>query len=114
MTETEPSPPAAGTDALEGAIEYEHGAAACVMVNVLAPTATVPVRDVVVGFAATVYETLPLPLPVAPLLTVIHEELLAAVHAQPVAAVTLMVPAPPSAATLADVAVIAGAQAAPA
>jgi hypothetical protein len=43
-----------------------------------------------------------------------HALLLDAVHAQPVAAVTLMVPLPPAAATLADVGEIAGAHAAPA
>jgi len=40
-----------------------------------------------------------LPLPLAPSVTVIQSALLAAVHAQPVAAVTLTVPVPPPAGT---------------
>jgi hypothetical protein len=53
---------------------------------------TVPVRDTVVVFAATLYATLPLPLPVAPLVIVIHDALLVALHEHPVPAVTLTVP----------------------
>jgi hypothetical protein len=52
--------------------------------------------------------------PVAPALIVIHDTLLTAVQAQPVAAVTVTVALPPTAVAFADVAEIAGAQAAPA
>jgi len=52
----------------------------------------VPVRDAVLGFAATSYETVPLPLPLAPPVSVIHAALLDAVHAQPAPAVTVTVP----------------------
>jgi hypothetical protein len=59
--------------------------------------------------------TAPLPLPVAPAVTVIQAALLVAVHAQPVAAVTLTVPPViPAATTLADAAASVGAQGAPA
>jgi hypothetical protein len=59
--------------------------------------------------------TEPLPLPVAPALIVIHAALLVAVHAHPVAAVTLTVPpVTPAAGGLADAAPIVGAQGAPA
>ena len=54
------------------------------------------------------------PVPVAPALIVIHEALLVAVQAQPVAAVTVTVPEPAVAARLADAAPIVGAQGAPA
>jgi hypothetical protein len=54
--------------------------------------------------------TEPLPVPVAPALTVIHATLLVAVHAQPVAAVTVTVPLPPAEVGLADVGEIVGAQ----
>ena len=43
---------------------------------------------------------MPLPLPFAPDVTVIHESLLFAVHAQPEPAVTETLPVPPDAATL--------------
>jgi hypothetical protein len=82
--------------------------------NVLPPAVTVPLREFVDVFGATVYATLPLPLPVAPLVIASHDLLLDAVHAQPVAAVTLMVPLPPAATTLAEVGEIAGEHAAPA
>jgi hypothetical protein len=44
-----------------------------------------------------------LPLPLAPAVMVIHESLLAAVHAQPVAVVTLTEPDPPLAPKLSEV-----------
>jgi hypothetical protein len=68
-------------------------------VKACAPTVTVPVRLVVAVFAATVRATVPLPLPLAPALIVIHEAPLAAVQPHPAAAVTVTVvlPAAPSA-----------------
>jgi len=51
---------------------------------------TVPMRTLVVGFAATVMLTAPLPLPLAPPVTVIHGALLTAVHQQPLEAVTVI------------------------
>ena len=53
VTITVPLPPPAESDWLAGEIVNEHGAAACVTVNVLPPTVSVPVRDVAVVFAAT-------------------------------------------------------------
>jgi len=53
VTATVPMPPEAGRDWLVGEIVNEHGAAACVTVNVLAPIVSVPVRGVVPVFAAT-------------------------------------------------------------
>ena len=50
---------------------------------------TVPVRDAWAVLVATVMPTVPLPDPVAPLLTTIQEAVLAALHVQPVSAVTL-------------------------
>jgi hypothetical protein len=58
----------------------------------------VPVRPIVDAFAATVYDTVPMPLPFAPAVTAIHDALLAAVQAHdPAFAVTDTVPAPPAA-----------------
>ena len=49
-----------------------------------------------------------MPLPVAPVLMVIHGALLAAVHAQPVAAVTVTAPAPAADVRVADAGEIVG------
>jgi hypothetical protein len=61
------------------------------MMTVCPATVSVPVRALVDEFAATVYATEPVPLPVEPVLTVSHELLLVAVHVQPVGVVTLAV-----------------------
>jgi hypothetical protein len=50
------------------------------------------VRDAVLAFAATSYETVPSPLSLAPPVTVIQAALLVAVHAQLAPAVTVTVP----------------------
>ena len=55
-----------------------------------------------------------MPLPVAPALMLIHVALLVAVHAQPLAAVTVTVPVIPAAVTFADVGEIVEVQGAPA
>ncbi len=51
-----------------------------------------PVRAAVEVFWATLYDTVPGPEPDAPAVTVSHAAPLAAVHAQPVAALTLTLP----------------------
>jgi len=56
---------------------------------------TVPVREAVPPFAATRTDTLPLPLPEAPAVTVIHATLLSADHVHEVLAVTPTVNVPP-------------------
>jgi hypothetical protein len=61
----------------------------------------VPMREVVRVFAATVSATVPLPLPLAPLVTVIQGVLLAAVQAQPARLVTATLSASPAATALA-------------
>jgi hypothetical protein len=53
----------------------------CVMVTVCPPIVTVPVR-VAPAFCAAVMTTVPTPVPVAPLVMVRNDELLAAVHPQ--------------------------------
>ena len=58
-------------------------------------TVSEPVRALDAGFAATEKVTVPLPFPEAPDRIVTKPELLAAVQAQPGAAVTLTVPVPP-------------------
>ena len=53
-------------------MEYVHGAPACVTLNVWPPTVNVPVRGAELAFADALKPTLPLPLPLAPLVTVSH------------------------------------------
>jgi hypothetical protein len=65
-----------------------HGAPACVSVNVWPAMVRVPVRDVVLVLAATLYPTVPLALPLAPEVIVIQLALLTAVHVHPVPALT--------------------------
>jgi hypothetical protein len=61
----------------------------------------VPVRELVFGFAAALNATVPLPLPLAPLVTVSHDvSLLTPVHAHPAGAVTAVEPVPPAATTV--------------
>ena len=74
--------------------------APCDTVNVRLATVKVPVLAEPV-FAATLNVTVPLPVPLAPELIVIHDAPLVAVHGHPPAAETVMgVPAPPAAATV--------------
>jgi len=77
---------------------YVQGAAACDTVKVCDAIVSVPVRVAEVGFAATLNTTDPLPLPLAPLVTVIQLSLLTADHGQPAPAVTVEAPVPPEAA----------------
>jgi hypothetical protein len=72
-------------------------AAAWVTVKSRPLTLTVPVREVNVVLGAIVTATVPLPLPLAPELTMIQATELAALHRQPVPAVTLMLAESPAA-----------------
>jgi hypothetical protein len=69
-------------------------------VKVLPPIVMVPARVVVAVLAAALKATLPLPVPLAPDVTVSQDVLLlTAVHAQVPPAVTATLPVPPAAAT---------------
>jgi hypothetical protein len=75
-----------------------QGAPAWVTVIVWPAMVIVPVRLTVSVLAATLYDTVPFPLPVAPAEMAIQGALLPAVHAhEPAFAVTATVPAPPAA-----------------
>jgi hypothetical protein len=87
-TLTLPLVAAAGTEAVTGAMAKLQACPAWVTVKVWPAIVIVPVRAEVDGLAVTLYATWPLPLPVAPPVTVIQDALLVAVHAQPEAAVT--------------------------
>jgi len=84
-----------------------QGAAACVTVNVWPATVAVPVRDVVAVFAAMLIATAPLPLPLAPLVTVTHDALLTAVQEHPARLATATLAVWPAATALALAGVIA-------
>jgi hypothetical protein len=100
VTAVEPVPPAAAIDWLVGTSVYVQDAAAWFTENVCPAIVSVPVRAVVFGFAAALNATVPLPLPLAPLVTVSHDVLLLTpVHAHPAGAVTAVDPVPPAAVT---------------
>ena len=80
-----------------GEIVGAHVTPDCVTVNVAALTVRVPVRLVVPELAATVNETVPVPVPADPAVTVIHVALLTTVHAHPTDAVAVVLPEPPAA-----------------
>jgi hypothetical protein len=104
VTDTVPLPPLALNESLVGEMEYvqAEAAGACETVKVCPATVIVPVRALPV-FAAAVKATVPLPVPLWPLVNVIHDALDVAVHAQPPFAVTDTLPEPPVAGTDCDV-----------
>lgn len=55
-----------------------------------------PIRDMPVVFSANCTSSVPLPLPLAALVNVIHGTVDVALHVHPVGAVTLMVRVPPT------------------
>jgi hypothetical protein len=103
--------PAAGELRVAGEIEGVQGAApACVTEKVCPAIVTVPVRCEVLVFAATATFAVPLPFPLAPLLMVSHDALLAAIQAQVLPVVTLTLVVSPAAGELRVVGVIENAQ----
>ena len=92
----DPFPPASGNDVTEAVTEYAQGAA-CVTVNVCPPIVSVPVRAAPL-FAATVNETVVLPLPDVLLEMLIQSAFDFAVHVQPPFVASATLPFPPAAA----------------
>jgi hypothetical protein len=85
-------PPAGGTLSEAGATVKLHEPPACVSANDCPAIVSVAPRGLVVPFAVTLYDTVPLPLPVAPPVIVAHVWLLVADHVQPAGVVTATVP----------------------
>ena len=85
VTVDDPLAPANGTCCmLVGEMVNAHDVAFCVTLNVWPPIVIVPVRALVVGLADALNATVPVPLPLAPLVTVNHDVLLLTpVHAHP-------------------------------
>ena len=100
VTVVDNGPPAAGADcAVDERAKLQ--APLCVTVSVVPAIVSVPVRGVVAVLAATLYDTVPLPVPLLPAVTVIHVVLLLTpVQAQPPVVVTVAVCEPPAATTL--------------
>ena len=92
-----PPPPAAVIDWLVGVSANVQVAAACETVKVCEAIVSVPVRVEAFGLAATLKPTVPSPLPLAPLVTVIQLLLLEADHGQPAGDVTFVDPVLPAA-----------------
>jgi hypothetical protein len=109
VTVVDPVPPVSETDCAFGAIANVHGgggggaAAAWVTVNVF-PAATIVADWVDVAvLATTVKATVPLPVPDAPDVSLIHATLVDAVHAHvPAEAVTAIEPDPPASPTFCE------------
>lgn len=91
-----PDPPAATTNWPVGEMEKAHDDPAWLTMNVWPPTEIVPVRANEPVFGAALKVTVPGPDPLEPPVMVIHAAPLTAVHAQPVLALTEMVPVPPA------------------
>jgi hypothetical protein len=100
VTDTLTLPPPAGTLVPVGDRLKLQGTAFCVTVKVWPAMITVPVREVPAVLAATLRPTVPLPVPLAPEVTVIHDALLVADRAQPVVPLTETLTPPPPAATV--------------
>jgi len=97
VTVDDPVDAPAPTDRLDGEIEYVHGAADCVTVNVWPAIVSVPVRNDALGFAAMLNVAEPSPLPDVAPTSVSHEVLLLAVHAHPIGASMVAEPLPAAA-----------------
>ena len=99
VTAIEPVLPGCVALMVRGLTVNVHDAATCVTVNVLPAIVSVADLPTVVTLAAAVNPTLPLPLPVAPLVIVTHDAPLVPVQLHPAVVVTATVPVPPVAGT---------------
>jgi hypothetical protein len=102
-----PLPPADVKLAVVAGKVTAHGpvlVAACVTVKVSPAIVSVPLRPAGAAFGVTENETLPVPTPELPDVTVIHDAFASAVHEQPAGAVTVVPLVPPAAASEALVA----------
>ena len=97
VTAIVPLPPAGASAMVRGLTVNVQAAAASVTVNVLPAIVSVADLADVAVLAAAVYPTLPLPLPLAPLVIVTHDAPLVAVQVHPAVVVTVTVPVPPAA-----------------
>jgi hypothetical protein len=97
---TVPLPPPATMFCVAGESAKLQGTPACVTVTAWPPTVTVALRDALDVLAVAVSVIVPLPEPLAPLVTESHDALSEAVHAQPEPAVSVSVAVPPPTGTL--------------
>jgi hypothetical protein len=90
-----PPPPIAASVMVSGLTVNVHAAAASVTVNVQPAIVIVADLAAVVGLAAAVYPTLPVPVPLAPVEIVTHDAPLVAIQLHPAVVVTVTEPVPP-------------------
>ena len=102
VTVVDPFAPPATTDCDVGESENVQPVGSCVTVNVRPAIVAVAVRCKVVVLGGALKVTVPLPFPLAPLVSVSHPVLLTAVHVQPAAVVTAVEGAPPLEPTFCD------------
>jgi hypothetical protein len=102
VTAIDPFAPAAATDCEVGEIEDVQPVGSCVTVNVRPAIVAVAVRCDVVVFGAALKVTVPLPVPLAPLVRVSQAVLLTAVHVHPAVVVTAVEGDPPLEPTFCD------------
>jgi hypothetical protein len=114
VTETTREPPVASTDSVVDESVATQDAAVCVTVSSRPPIAIEPVRLCPAGLASTRYVTVPLPVPDAPLSTVIHDTPEIAAHEHPPGTVMSTLPFPPADAMFCELGVSAASHAAPA
>jgi hypothetical protein len=109
VSENELAPADEGIDCDVAESEYVHAVAPAWVTEKIWPAiVNVPERSAVVVFAATLNVTVPLSVPDAPLVIVIHATLLTAVHEHPVAIPTETLPFPAADEKLWAVGVIEG------
>jgi hypothetical protein len=94
-TFTLPEPPLEPKEADGAEREYEQPTPASVMLKVWPAMVNEPLWPMLLPFAFTVYDTVPLPLPLAPAVICTNPELLTAVQPQPEGAITSTLPGPP-------------------
>jgi hypothetical protein len=90
-----PPPPIAASVIVTGLTVNVHAPAASVTVNVEPAIVSVADLAAVVVLAATVYPTLPVPVPLAPAEIVTHDAPLVAIQLHPAVVVTVTAPVPP-------------------
>jgi len=94
---TVPPPAPAPTETESAESEKLHTAPASVIVKVCPAMVNVPLKPLTPRFALTEYDTVPLPLPLAPPVICVQPTLLAAPQLQPDGAKTFTLPVPPAA-----------------
>jgi hypothetical protein len=97
ITFTLPLPPLEPNEADVADSEYEQPTPASLLLKVCPSFVSEPVWSILLLFSFTVYDTVPLPLPLVPAEICTNPALLFALQLQPAGAITFTPPAPPTA-----------------